>query len=383
LLLVELEDHSCVHRGLRLELGHARRNTAGKGFEIVKAQGIARRGFTLVELLVVIAVIAILIGVLLPSLAGARQVAQSMVGLSNARQLVLAQAAYAASADSWLAGPNTSGVIAAIRPQDVVGSTGPDMPTQTFDWISPCMGTELGLSPNRAERMHQMWERFHCPRATRFNDEVYGGSGGTDIADFTKLQLRDPFRQISYLSPGSFHLSPIDSQGKAVWVPSRLRGMEGQVRKGFPDPCTVPESYRPRLDVLARPDSKVGVADGTRYVQAGAFTGVTLDFDASPNATFYGSFTTSGPIYDDGTSGSAAYGRSFLQLGAEGANVDLSMRYFKHEMHVSFFDGHADRITSTEAYSHAEWWFPRDSVFTGMKCTKESKNVYQANDKIP
>lgn len=54
----------------------------------------ARRGFTLVELLVVIAVVALLVGVLLPALGTARSAAQTAACMSNLRQLVLAQAAY-------------------------------------------------------------------------------------------------------------------------------------------------------------------------------------------------------------------------------------------------------------------------------------------------
>jgi prepilin-type N-terminal cleavage/methylation domain-containing protein len=358
----------------------------------VKAQGIARRGFTLVELLVVIAVIAILIGVLLPSLAGARQVAQSMVGLSNNRQLVIAQQGYSASADSWLAGPNTSGVLAIVtQGAGVEGSTGPDTPTQTFDWISPCVGTELGLSPNRAERMYQIWERFHCPRATRLVDKLFLGEGGasapSDVQDFTRVNNATPYRQVSYLAPAAFHLSPVEG-GQAVWVPSRLNTPEfkGQVRKGFPDPCTVPATYRPRTDLLARPDSKIAVADGTRYIATSGLIGgatVALDFDIASQATTYGGFTSSGAIYSDSGKGSVAYSRDYLPDSAGEANVDLSMRFFDHEMHVGFFDGHADRITQYEAYSHAEWWYPRDSVFTGQKATKESKEAFRVGDKVP
>lgn len=52
------------------------------------------RGFTLVELLVVIAVVAVLVGVLLPALAGARKTAQGLVVSNNMRSVALAVNSY-------------------------------------------------------------------------------------------------------------------------------------------------------------------------------------------------------------------------------------------------------------------------------------------------
>ncbi|MGD8451373.1 MAG: prepilin-type N-terminal cleavage/methylation domain-containing protein [Phycisphaerae bacterium] len=55
----------------------------------------ARRGFTLVELLVVVAIIALLISILLPALGNARQQGKQAVCLSNMRQMGFALLSYA------------------------------------------------------------------------------------------------------------------------------------------------------------------------------------------------------------------------------------------------------------------------------------------------
>lgn len=69
-----------------------------------------RRAFSLIEVLVSVAVIATLMGVLLPSLGSARELARRAVCMSNQRQLLMAWSMYAADSEGKAlphAAPNT------------------------------------------------------------------------------------------------------------------------------------------------------------------------------------------------------------------------------------------------------------------------------------
>ena len=351
------------------------------------------RGFTLVELLVVVAIIALLIGVLLPALGKARTASQSAVAMSNVRQLSTAQSTYASRSDGWLAGPNTSGASALLESgKNLVGSTSSTTPTSSHDWISPSLGDELGFSANRAERTYQLFNKFKCPRASEQAVLYVDGSAATDMADFQKLyQAKGGYGQVSYLAPASFLYSgPASKTSNAVggWAPRLLLSARGEnayklVKTSFPDPFVVPKGYRPEMSQIKNPSMKAIVADGTRYVTLGSSFGSSwkLDFDVGPNPSIYGSFSESAPVFDH-TSGSVAYSRTYGQSIRE-VNVDFSMRFPGRQMHVAFFDGHAERITSTRAWSEPQMWFPSGAEYTGNRATPEVKAKFKAGERLP
>ena len=84
---------------------------------IARSHKLRRSAFTLVELLVVIGVIAVLIGILLPAVIGARRAANQAACASNLRQWAVALNLYADQNQNWL-------------PRRGQGK----MPTQTISW---------------------------------------------------------------------------------------------------------------------------------------------------------------------------------------------------------------------------------------------------------
>ncbi len=328
---------------------------------------VVRDGFTLIELLVVIAIIALLIGILLPALGSARDVARQVVCASMARNLAQLQVQYGLDNDDYLAGPNTSNGsyddIYIANPDtttydDLYGNTDSTTPTQHSDWISPILGDSVGLSPNRPERMAQIFNNYGCPDVPEANI-LY-----STAPDFDGEAIAGVFDRgmngTSYMAPNTMMCYGSGSPYSLRYVQSGsgLNRIEQGVVLPFDNGARLSNEWEPRFDRVGPASRKILFADGLR---AATQEGVSVSAVLSPNSSRHlGNFMANIPIYD----GSSAYGRDTPPnfAGQAPYNQQASYRH-KEKINVAYFDGHVAAMTQQESYTDPRPWFPRRSVW--------------------
>jgi prepilin-type N-terminal cleavage/methylation domain-containing protein/prepilin-type processing-associated H-X9-DG protein len=348
-------------------------------------------GFTLVELLVVIGIIALLISILLPSLAKARKMANVVACASNLRQIVLGMQIYASQNNGCIPGsPLTTSAFLFTNPGPV-GATSPfytlnatwsnsNCPNvvSSMDWMSPIaatMGIKFDTNGSVIDRLtrYSYLEGlgvFTCPeQALQFVQ--YSGDtsvSGVDISygdiNATSTVVPVPALYPSYMTAGTFMWGHA-SVGTGGSTPS------GNGTVTFSGPWyNPPQDYSPKLARVGTGSAKVFIADGARYANATT----TPDVDLSMLGQGGGAFAGLGPYSAfDNCWNRADAAANIGETGVTSGPFDCRVLWARHGnnqphgttnsylANFGFYDGHVETLGDLQA-ANPSFWAPRGST---------------------
>lgn len=306
------------------------------------ARVIRRRGFSLVELLVVVAVITILMAILMPSLAGARKLAKTAKCAAQLRQIDLAMQSYAQEfRQAILGNAHTSGAFL-LQP----GYDDNNCPNicQAWDWMSPTakqMGLQFNEGPLTTDRVARYTQlvnhpAFRCSENDILATEYTGPGAPKNLNLGTTLTL-------SYNTASVF----------------QYENGTGDVSR-FLDPTwvTMP-GYRPKLSLVGNPSSKIYIADGARWSSGPDAPSVELGYLGS-GSSLGGHFADYGPWARNTGATGDSYTRSYakpngiiyaMRHGSRTPNSKLKIYRFN----AAFFDGHVETMDGLTSANPALW----------------------------
>jgi prepilin-type N-terminal cleavage/methylation domain-containing protein len=325
-------------------------------------RGTARRAFTLVELLVVIGIIAVLVSILLPTLAAARGKAQIVQCQSNVRQLVIAAMMFANDHKGYI--PTSSDNVWAqdndpehykfawrnnISITGTLGTTGG--PVVVYDWASsliPYLGGQVGDSFVTSPQSQS--KAFRCPADPWLDQQIppanYSGSAqeGPGYSLLNNV-AQNYYYGISYgingdiaslinPSSGVGEDGPSDSIGVVGGpnTPSNSYGGGANNTVGQPMQCKLNRVYEPQSTMLfadcgTRPHNLNGQANNRLNYND------ELLYTSNYNATQYNTKTTLG---DEGT--------LLGELSCAWLQLRIPTNRHNGVICVGYCDGHAEAV---------------------------------------
>lgn len=334
-----------------------------------------RSGFTLIEVLVVVAIIALLISVLLPSLSAAREQARTVACGANLQQAARAENVYQTTNNEWIPGsPLTTGWwLAKANPAPGVWLPGTPRPgigtfgrfvTEWFDYATPLRAALYGSNsipapkgagaPNAMQALKKIWSQsttdlFACPSNREVAAPLNAPSAG-----FPTIPA------VSYCT-----MSNIMRGGSDIY---KRYGSEYPAAGAGPDAIAqapsgwdviVPSGYTPRHNRVGRESMKVFLADGVRiYLPPGSSGGSGVFYQASLCAKKGAMNAT--PPSTKGDDISREYG----------AAREYSWRHSgKNGINAAFLDGHVQLLkvdrrgeTWTGEAVQPKYYYPSGSV---------------------